>query len=141
MGNLENLIGRKCMVKAVASALNKPPPLLALETRSRQLEIGDQQLDPFEEAINLQIIFQTFGVSKEVKVQFIRSLQELESLVKNNQNVFVGLAKGQEGRRPHIVHLEKRIINGFISKQQFTSDELLLMQLDEQHQLVVFLAS
>ena len=139
---LENLSGRECMIRAVASALNKEPTLIVLETRSKQLEENKyQKLDPLKEAENLQIILQAFGADKEVKVQFVQSLQELEALVENNQNVFVGFAKGQDGQNAHIVHLEKRVHKGFSSKQQFTSHEALEIQLAEQRKLVVFIAA
>jgi len=76
-----------------------------------------------------------------VNVHVIHSIRELGSLVEGNQNVFVGFAKGQDGQKSHIAHLEKRVHSGFTSKQQFTSNEILETQLDEQQQLIVFLAS
>ena len=140
MGNLENLKGRECMIQAATSALKKTLTASVLEARSRQLEqFKGEPLDPYREAKNLEQLFHCFDKNSQITVQPITSTQELINLLNSHIHVFVGFSAGPD-TPPHIAHIEKRVNGGFTSKQQFTSDEMLGIQLMEQSKIFVYIA-
>lgn len=142
--SLENLIGRECMVQALASATNLTPSQAVLEARSAQLESNKHQgLDRQREANSLEALLDLSGEKCKVMVQTVGSIAELAELLDHNHNnhIFVGFAAGPDGDPPHIAHLQKQVTGGFKSNQQFTPNEALITQLLEQRQLTVFVAS
>ena len=138
----EDFHGKDCMVQAVVSATGRPDQLNALTQKRivQMLAHKGQPLNPNEEAGNLRALFQTIGEKAQINVKTISSIAELLKLVEASEEAFVGFASGPD-TPPHIAHLGLRVHGGFMSKQQFISDEELSMQLMEQSRITIFIRS
>ena len=130
-----------CMVNAVISAIGSDENRqLLLAEREVQMELGDGILNPEKEAGNLVALFSIAGVPSVVDSLSSSTILEIQEILrKNDENdIFLGFKKGPD-YSPHIIHISEVLPDGFRSKQQFLSNEEIVVELMQQSEVQVFI--